>query len=453
MNYDLALISAVLEQGDVVEAVQQGMSAKFLGDEAQVYWDIILEHADKFQEIPSVSYFRGMCPSYEHNVPGDSIESLVHHIKTRHLHVEIDDALEQVAELNADDPWEAKKTLLRMADSINLEVQGRQTDLIAGSDKARVLKRIEYIRQNGGLLGAPWPWPFLNNNSPGVCPGNFIYFYGREGCRKTFLLSYLANWFEAQGHRVLFFTREMTLEEIAWRLYPMRVSLPYQELTSGDITTDGLVKLEDAMDDLYHRKNLIVSDVDGGIAGFRAKIEEVKPSVVIHDYVFSLAEDEMEGSRKREHDAIGMVVNSIKRMAMKKKIPIIACGHANREGEKLKGKNSTEVAGSDKILRRADYGFRVISEDATDRLALVVVKGRQAKKGLSFTLDATLCNGFGNFIEAGADWINDVEDKKDAEDKSRKSTNAPKGKKVALSSTAFTSKAKAHKGNPFRNRT
>lgn len=443
MNHDLSLISAILENRDISEAIRSGIRPKFLGDDAQAYWDIISDHYEMFHEVPTVENFQAICPGYDHSPSGDSIEAISYELKTRYLHNEIDEIIEQVAEVNSAAPWEAKDLLARLSDAVTVEVQKRNTDLVAGSDKAEVFRKMEYLRNNGGLLGYAWPWPWLNERSKGVCPGNFIYFYGREKSRKTFLLCFLANWFEMQGLRVLFFTREMTLEEIAWRLYPMRVQIPYQEMTAGMVSSDGMLKLEDAMDDLYNRKNLIVTEMDGGLAGFRAKIEEVKPSIVIHDYLMSVAEDEMEmKNRSREHETIGRVAGGMKRLAMKLKIPIIACGHANREGVKTKGKSSVEYAGSDKIVRRVDYGFRVITNDAENKTALILNAGRDAQKFLSFTLDSRLCNGFGAFLEDNADWIEEAEKSQDAEDesKSRNGVEPPSGKPIELSSSSFGGK-------------
>jgi hypothetical protein len=438
MNHDLALISAILESGNISEAVQTGIKPKFLGQEAQVYWDGLSEHYEQFQEVPSLDYFQSMYPKYEHNVSSDSIESIAHELKTRYLHSEVDGIIERVAELNLADPWEAQSLLAQLTGEVLVDVQKSNTDLVAGSDKSEVLRRIEFLRQNQGLMGYAWPWEFLNDNSKGVCPGNFIYLYGREKSRKTFLLCFLANWFEKLGLRVLFFTREMTLEEIAWRLYPMRVNLPYKDLTAGQISSDGLLKLEDAMDDLFNRRNLIVTEMDGGMAGVRAKIEEVKPSIVIHDYMMSVVEDEMEmKNRSREHEVIGKVAGAFKRLAMKKKIPIIACGHANRDGVKLKGRSSVEYAGSDKIVRRVDYGFRVITDDANNKTALILNAGRDAKKFLAFTIDSTLCNGFGHFLDADISWVDSLDAAQDGEEKRKEKDKGPPAG-TPLSKQAFT---------------
>lgn len=449
MNYDLALISAILADSDAYgEAVKLGVKPKFLGMEAQAYWDIISDHYNQFHEIPSLEYFQDICPSYDHQPTQDSLEALAHELKTRYLFNEIEELLTTVADTNTSDPWEARDKLSSLSDALVVEVQRRNTDLVAGSNKAEVLKRLEFLRSNQGLLGYPWPWDYLNARSPGLCPGNFVYFYGREGVRKTFLLCYLANWFESKGLRVLFCTREMTLEEIAWRLYPMKMRLPYGQMTSGQLSADGERSLEQVMDDLYSRKNLIVTEIDGGMAGLKAKIEEIKPHLVIHDYMFALAEDEMEASnasRSREHEYIGKTANNLKRLAMKLKIPIVACGHANREGVRLKGRNSTEVAGSDKIFRRVDYGFRIICNDAEDWLAVILNKGRQARKFLSMTIDATLCNGFGDFINDDTAWVDGIDERKDAEEDSKsRSTAAQKKKDIPrLNANSFSKKKKS----------
>lgn len=426
MNHDLALVCAVLEHRDIAEPVRMGVQGRYLGPEAQTYWDALVAHYDAFHEVPSVEYFQSLFPSYEHQPPDDSFEALISELKTRYLHITLDDLLTNVAETNLEDPWQARRDLADALDRLMVDVQREDTDLIAGSNKTDVMRQISYLRSNHGLLGIPWPWEFLNENSKGVCPGNFIYVYGREKSRKTFLLIYLACWFESLGEKVLFLTREMTREEIAWRAYPMRARLPYKELTAGKLSSDGELRLEAVMDDLNLRSNLIISEVDGGMAGVRAKIQEVRPTVVIHDYMQAVAEDEMEGSKRqmKEHEALGNVAGGFKRLAMKLKIPIIGCGHANREGEKLKGKSSTEYAGSDKIVRRVDYGFRVITDEANNRTALILNAGRDARKFLSLTFDSTLCTTFGDFLEPQADWVEALDSAKDEEDARKKKHKA-----------------------------
>ena len=83
MNYDLALISAILKTKDFATVAQSGLRPNFLGGEAQTYWDVIVEHYDEFHEVPSLEFFQGQCRTYVHRPPEDSIESIIHEIKTR----------------------------------------------------------------------------------------------------------------------------------------------------------------------------------------------------------------------------------------------------------------------------------------------------------------------------------------------------------------------------------
>jgi replicative DNA helicase len=299
----------------------EGIKAQHLGDEAQQYWDIILEHHEMFHEVPSVDYFKGICPSYDHRPPTDSVESIAHELKTRYLHASIDDALQHLAETNAVDPWEARTRLMTVCETIALEHQVGNTDLVAGADKTEVLRRLERLQQNGGLLGLPWPWDYMNENSLGLMPGNFVYLYGREKSRKTWLLLFIALFYEALGLRVLFCTREMSNEELAWRLYCLTCGFDINHWSKGEVSTTGKTMLEDAMDCLFEHKNIIFTEIEGGVPGVKAKIEEVKPDIVIHDYMVGMAEDLMEGKpNSKLAPYVVQVANGLKRVAMNSRV-------------------------------------------------------------------------------------------------------------------------------------
>jgi hypothetical protein len=420
MNYDLALVSAVLETRDLGEALKEGVKVQHLGDEAQQFWDLIMDHHEMFHEVPSIDYFQGICPGYEHRPPADSIPSIVHELKTRHLHSAVEDALQVVAELNSVDPWEARLRLMDLASDIAVLNQKGNTDLVAGEDKHEVFRTLERLQQTGGLLGFPWPWEYLNKRSIGLMPGNFVYLYGREKCKKTWILLYMALFWEALGLKVLMFTKEMGNEELAWRLYCLAMGFDIEAWSNGEISTHGKTMLEDAMDAMYEHRNLIFSEIDGGMAAFTAKVDEIKPDIIIHDYMIGIAEDEMIGKKNpREHEYAKKVANQLKAFAMKRKIPVIACGHANKEGVKLKGKSTVEVAHSDHISRKVDYLLRVVSDDANDRTGIIINAGRNIKKFTAWTMNSRLCNGFGEMLSDNVEWIDAVDDVKSASEKSK----------------------------------
>ena len=81
MNHDLALVAAVLETREYSDAVKAGAGPELLGEEAQMYWELITGHYERFHEVPSLDMFQEWAQSYVHNVSGDSVSSIVHNSK------------------------------------------------------------------------------------------------------------------------------------------------------------------------------------------------------------------------------------------------------------------------------------------------------------------------------------------------------------------------------------
>ena len=301
------------------------------------------------------------------------------------------------------------------------------TDRVAGSNKRDILRTLDVLRQGQGLIGYPWPWEYLNERTVGLCSGNVFYFYGRQKSKKTWLLLWMALFYWSRGMRVLFFTREMTRDELDWRLIALICGFDFLSLVKGEITTEGQVLLEQKMDELHQSNRFIISEVDGGVSEFKAKIEEVRPNIVFHDFFKAMADSDA-GAKMDEHRSVARTVDKIKDYAISKAhIPLILAGHANREGAKTKGMSDTEHAWSDNITRKTDAAFRVINDKANDRIAIVVNSGRAIQENVSFTISGRLCHGFGEMLEEGAPWLSSLLEREDGEDKNRSQSQTPKG--------------------------
>jgi hypothetical protein len=428
MNHDLALIAAVLESRDYTEAIRAGAGAELLCDEAQVFWDLISAHYEQFHEVPSIEHFSSLCPSYEHHTPQDSIGPIVHELKTIKLGTDIDKLVRDVAERNVADPWEAKTLLASLMDRVNLDNQAAGSNHVVGADKKKVLRLMERLRTGAGLLGHEWPWDYMNKHSMGVVPGNLVYIYGRQKSKKTWLLLYMALFYAMlKKVRVLFFTREMTPDELKLRAYAIACGFEWTKFTKGELTDDSLDLLADIMDEIASSENFIITDVADGMQGYKAKVEEVKPAIVMHDCFKAMADDAMaDNPRAREHTYVGRVADQLttyhKDFA---KIPLFFCGHANREGDKTMGRSSTEHAWSDHITRKVDYALRAINNDAEDLIGLIVNEGRNVRKFLSWTVNGNLCRGLGEQLLEDCDWVENLEEARAASSKSR-SRNAAK---------------------------
>jgi len=442
MHHGLALVAAVLESRDYLEAIRCGARPELLDDEAGVYWDLISDHHERFHEVPTLEHFSSLAPGYDHNPSGDSVDAIVHELKTIKLGGEIDGGLTSIAEKNAIDPWEAKSLLVKIADRVNVSNQDGANDYVVGADKDRTLRLVERLREGAGLLGYRWPWEHFNNETWGICPGNVIYFYGRQKSRKTWILLCIALYLVRMGLRVLFFTSEMTIEEIELRALAMEAQLDWSDFTGGKVSDEDLAALEEVIDELYKSGKFIITDVSGEIDAYKAKVEEYNPDVVIHDYFKALADAAAAQSRSlsKQHLFVARAVDQLCDYHKKKlKKPLIMCGHANREGDKSRGKSSTEHAWSDHITRRVDLALRVIANDAEDKIAIIVNEGRNVRRGLAMTINGKLCQDFGVQLDTKADWVEGYEqaEEESEESKKRNGVKHPQAEKSSIHRGGF----------------
>jgi len=441
MNHDLALVAAVLESRDMTDAISLGASSSLLGDDARVMWELIEGHFERFHEVPSPAYFRKeLAPQYEHQKPEDSIDVIIHALKTNTLANELDDHLEEVAQLNLSDPWEARAKASEGMERIQARHSQSNTDHVVGADKDEVLRHLARCQEGGGLLGLPWPWHYLNSGTQGLQLGQCAYFYGRQKSKKTFMLLYIALYYALVcGVRVLFFTREMTARELKYRAYPMALKMGITDWKAGNLSSSQREQLEAVMDELFETGNFIICDQAGdGVTGFKAKIEEKKPRVVIHDFAFAMAKDMMgdRASMNQEHRYVGNMVDLVVDYTKSKgRFSTLLCGHANRKGEQSKGRSSDELAHSDHISRRMDYAFRLIHEERTKRLAVVINVARDAEQLGGWTLDGTLYQTFGDQLSSDVEWVEHIdENQKEAEaSKARNGVEAPSGEATKFS--------------------
>tara|TARA_Y100001938_G_C8061352_1_gene417475 strand:+ start:238 stop:1584 length:1347 start_codon:yes stop_codon:yes gene_type:complete len=426
MNYDLGLISAVLESRDITSAITAGADTpNLLEDEAQIYWDVLKDQYDSFHEVPSIEHFKTLCPTYEHVKPSDSVESIVHELKTMRLGAEIEKAIHDLAGVNRVDPWDARTRLMKATEKIVARNSTGNTDHTVGHNLDALFHKIERLQSGQGLIGYPWPWDMFNSQTTGLCPGNCIYIYGRQKSRKTFLLLYLALHYWSLGLKVLFFTREMTHDELMWRILALLGDLDYLSTLRADISTEAKKNLREQLQAIADSDRFIITDIGEGTSAFKAKIEEHRPQVVFHDYFKAMADDMMGDKTGSEHRYVARAVDQmVNYVSTKAKIPLFFAGHANREGAKSRGTSSTEHAWSDHITRRVDMAMRVVTDRRNDRMALIVNAGRSIREGIGITLDANLCTGFGEVIDEDYSWVKNFVEQEEEEQKSKARTNS-----------------------------
>lgn len=248
--------------------------------------------------------------------------------------------------------------------------------------------------QDGSSNGIPWLWPTLTDDSRGKRPGDFIVFYGRMKSMKTWLsVASAVHDFKTFNKRVMFWSKEMSEEQIKLRMGSVFAEVDYQLLKKGQLPGDKFAQALNRLEELaYHfnesveekermaRKgaaDIIVlagrdapvclefEDKDNenlkrrGRGTLYQAIEDWQPDIVYLDSFYHIR-DIRADSQRQVWARILYLAEAVKDMATYFNIPVVANCQANREGEKLQGENLSEVAGGDAIARESDLIMRVL---------------------------------------------------------------------------------------------
>ena len=162
---------------------------------------------------------------------------------------------------------------------------------------------------------------------------NLILIGARPGMGKTSFALNVARNIAMKGRKVLFFSLEMSNEELAQRIISTEARIVSQKLRTGDISDQDWVKLGMALSNLTNAP--LYFDNSGGInvSEMKARVRRAKDvDCVIIDYL-----QLMSGSKKNEGNRvqeISEITRGLKLMAKDLKIPVVTCSQLSRNTAK-----------------------------------------------------------------------------------------------------------------------
>lgn len=282
-------------------------------------------------------------------------------------------------------PRKGLDTLTKKLLELGMEVDpAEDVNLLETMDDRK--KRYLEIK-DGGVFGYPSPWDVLDEATLGWHPGEFVAVVGRPGIGKTWGAILLAEHAWKAGHSVMFVTMEMGIDQIAQRFDALHHKLPYQEFRSG-LLPDGLEKqyLESKVDTKDKAPFWLIRNV-GGIASLGSKIDQYKPEVVFVDGMY-LLDDDFGGRNMWER--VTNVSKSMKKLAQKKNLPIIATTQFNRATDERRIERVTlaNIGFSDSLGQDADVvigQFRTRDMELNNELMIRILKCREGA-GNDFTV-------------------------------------------------------------------
>ena len=219
--------------------------------------------------------------------------------------------------------------------------------------------------------GIPTGFSKIDEITSGLNKSDFILIGARPAMGKTSFALNIARNVGMTGKKVVFFSLEMSSEQLAARVLSTEARVPSNKLRSGDITPDEWVRLAEATERLG-KCNLYFDDTASTtVPAIKSKIKRERDvDCIIIDYLGL-----MESAKKRENKVqeVTEITRALKMLAKELKIPVVCCAQLSRGPEK-NGKSSNRPQLSD--LR--DSGS--IEQDA-DIVFLLYREGYYAKNG------------------------------------------------------------------------
>jgi replicative DNA helicase len=246
------------------------------------------------------------------------------------------------------------------------------------------MKEIEEAQAKDGMSGIPFGIGSLDRVTGGMHSGDIITIVARLGTGKTWfeLLLQKNGWIARK--RSLFISMEMSTESIRRRFMAMVAGVSNMDLRLGRLSDAQITKVTNACGQLYGTEKeaplyVIGSDLIDGVRDIDAFIDGLRPDVCFVDGVYLLDEDK-KGDMWVQTTR---VIRNLKRVAARRKIPIVTAAQFNRDAVKKGGMGGAEDIGfTDAIGQTSDVVIALAQNEDQAKNRQMVVRCLKNREGI-----------------------------------------------------------------------
>lgn len=375
-HIEYALISRVIEDHDFQTLEKNQITASFFtAPEVRMVYEYLrwtYHHPETAGLVPSIDMVRQYYPSFNPVYAPDSAAILCQALRDTKLKLDLL-SLAQTLQFAAEkDPKEAfSKARQAVQAMASMEQVGN--DLSMSAAYQILMERYSSVATAGGVIGIPYPWDLLNQETQGLQNGNYVIVYGRPKSMKTWTAIYMAvHAYMKSRRRVLYYTREMPQLQVAQRVAAAMCGVSYKAFINGMLEPSLLQYAQFILQSLLndevsagkhgHQPCFVItadrSPNGGGVTWLNSKIAEIKPDIVFVDGVY-LMRDDRSNQRNADWKNILHISQDIRQMALTMNIPIVAITQANKKSEQIRGDGDTDMAYTDAFNQDADATFKV----------------------------------------------------------------------------------------------
>lgn len=377
------VISKILEEQSLAEAINAGIKPMYFANDWENVFQWILEYNGEHGIVPSERAFHTAYGDIDVvDTTGESFSGLFKELsdayRTRIVTATLTDAM---APLDKGDISTAMEILSQGINTASVDVN-RLTDFNIIDRWEERLARYDYIRENPDkMIGIPTGFNKLDTLTRGFSPQQFIVMVGEPKRGKSLFQLIMATSCHRHGKVPLFISFEMTVQEQEARWDAMNAKVPISAMTDGTMTDAERERVRKSMVLRQNMQNFEMSQDATGlttVSAIGAKIREKKPDAVYVDGIY-LMDDEY-GEPKGSPQALTNISRSLKRLAQKENIPIIATSQVL--GSKINNKRTRTITAdsigyTSAFVQDADLVLGVErNPDLDDQAIIRVVEGR-----------------------------------------------------------------------------
>lgn len=198
----------------------------------------------------------------------------------------------------------------------------------------KTIKNIEARKNNNNCIGVTTGFKDLDIATGGLAPSELIIIASRPSMGKTALATNIAINAAKTGFKVVFFSLEMSSEEIISRIIANETGISSERIRNGSICIEDIYKIQKSAEILNALPIYIDESTNIEISSIRARIRQFKRKygidLLVIDYLQLLRDSSVRENRTQE---LSIITRYLKLIAKELNIPIIALSQLSRAVE------------------------------------------------------------------------------------------------------------------------
>lgn len=386
------IISKLLEAGEFSILKDKQIKAYFFSKENRKVFKYLDDFYMKNGKVPTLRVFKSKFPDFELETYGSKSvgteEPLTYwcdELRLKITHNTVCDSMEEVYKLL--DDFKTEDALSKIKQTI-LKVENQYTETSAiniTKDADERKERYKKRKENQGMIGIPMGIDKLDLILKGMQPKQLITLIANTGVGKTWLWVLIACYCLLNNYRVLFFTTEMSEEQIEDRIEAMLMGMMYESFNynkfkSGSLSPDEEAQYFEFLDRKESFEPLIIETATG-VSSVNAKMQQHKPDVVFIDGVY-LMEDEQGGDQ--DWLRVAHITRDLKKLAKSTGTPICINSQADSATSKKTGPELENIGFSKAIGHDSDVVMSLFRDEEMiedKEMKVKVLKQREGTLG------------------------------------------------------------------------